>query len=377
MNELQQRPQQEQHDDDYADMATAAPGRPRSVLDMAIDTASNNPAGRELAATVAVLIIDRNSSCSYLKILLILFAVRVAIALPIAIYSHMHPRVQGAPLTTRYILLERVRTLLEITGTCLFFLANYFLFTQSQCRVAAPAVYYMTVVYVILGYIVILIPIILCLAVILCLPLVLRIMRTLGLGPVGVVKGATEEMIASIHVVKYRRPVIVEAEAGSGVTSTVVDMGENSSGSTELCVTPAAGAISAVVTSAPGTVATDTAAPLLTTPGRPKRGFLGLFKNSKKSAISTRPISESIPTYPEPAEFEYLTLMDPQDAVCAICLCDYEDEEELRKLNCSHHFHKACVDEWLRLNRNCPLCKRDIEELAGGRPAEVAGAAAL
>lgn len=35
---------------------------------------------------------------------------------------------------------------------------------------------------------------------------------------------------------------------------------------------------------------------------------------------------------------------------CAICLTEYEEEETLRMLQCpgKHHFHVACVDQWLR-----------------------------
>jgi len=50
-----------------------------------------------------------------------------------------------------------------------------------------------------------------------------------------------------------------------------------------------------------------------------------------------------------------------EDACCAICLCEYSNEEELRILNCRHHFHKECVTDWLMLNRLCPFCKVDIE----------------
>ncbi|ORX89613.1 hypothetical protein K493DRAFT_155333, partial [Basidiobolus meristosporus CBS 931.73] len=48
------------------------------------------------------------------------------------------------------------------------------------------------------------------------------------------------------------------------------------------------------------------------------------------------------------------------DAICCICLSEYEDGQKLRQLYCHHHFHIDCVDEWLKLNRTCPLCKRDI-----------------
>ncbi|KAJ3273712.1 hypothetical protein HDV01_003991 [Terramyces sp. JEL0728] len=49
------------------------------------------------------------------------------------------------------------------------------------------------------------------------------------------------------------------------------------------------------------------------------------------------------------------------NATCSICLCEYEQDEILRQLPCTHHFHKQCLDEWLRLNAKCPLCVQDIK----------------
>ncbi|KAF9271515.1 hypothetical protein BGZ68_003424, partial [Mortierella alpina] len=284
----------------------------------------------------------------------------------------------GAPLTTQDILLERQRTLMEIAGTCLFFLSNYFLFTQPACRQEAPALFYMTIVYVVLGYIVILVPILLCLAVILCLPLVLRVMRALDLGPVVGVKGATEEMIAAIPIVKYRKSAAIEQEGDGAVPSTTINVDMQSSADSS----PGGGAGIDHIETTTSATAGAAAAPTLTSRNtglhisnsssisvprsRPKRSFFGLFQRSKKGALSSSEKSAD-KSSTQTAPVEYLTLDDAQDAVCAICLCDYEDEEELRKMKCSHYFHKDCVDEWLRLHRNCPLCKRDIEELSGLR----------
>lgn len=49
------------------------------------------------------------------------------------------------------------------------------------------------------------------------------------------------------------------------------------------------------------------------------------------------------------------------DTSCVICLCDYEENEVVRFLPCKHHFHKDCVDVWLRLDKACCLCKQDID----------------
>mmetsp|Transcript_14681 Transcript_14681/g.42772 ORF Transcript_14681/g.42772 Transcript_14681/m.42772 type:complete len:294 (+) Transcript_14681:154-1035(+) len=46
---------------------------------------------------------------------------------------------------------------------------------------------------------------------------------------------------------------------------------------------------------------------------------------------------------------------------CAVCLSDFEWDDGLRRLPCGHHFHMGCIDKWLRRNKVCPLCLRDIE----------------
>ena len=46
-----------------------------------------------------------------------------------------------------------------------------------------------------------------------------------------------------------------------------------------------------------------------------------------------------------------------EDESCAICLVDYDAEDELRNLPCSHAFHKTCVDGWLAVNASCPNCR--------------------
>ncbi|OQR96772.1 hypothetical protein ACHHYP_13614 [Achlya hypogyna] len=47
--------------------------------------------------------------------------------------------------------------------------------------------------------------------------------------------------------------------------------------------------------------------------------------------------------------------------MCPICLADFKGEDEIRDLPCKHLFHVPCIDEWLRKNKTCPMCKLDIE----------------
>ncbi|KAI8478554.1 E3 ubiquitin-protein ligase znrf3 [Branchiostoma belcheri] len=46
--------------------------------------------------------------------------------------------------------------------------------------------------------------------------------------------------------------------------------------------------------------------------------------------------------------------------LCAICLEEFQDGQELRIVPCLHEFHKDCVDPWLLSNRTCPLCMYNI-----------------
>lgn len=46
---------------------------------------------------------------------------------------------------------------------------------------------------------------------------------------------------------------------------------------------------------------------------------------------------------------------------CTICLSEFEEEEDVRRLPCMHLFHIECVDQWLATNKRCPICRVDIE----------------
>lgn len=49
-------------------------------------------------------------------------------------------------------------------------------------------------------------------------------------------------------------------------------------------------------------------------------------------------------------------LKEPFD--CAVCLCEFSQEDKLRLLPmCSHAFHIECIDTWLLSNSTCPLCR--------------------
>lgn len=42
---------------------------------------------------------------------------------------------------------------------------------------------------------------------------------------------------------------------------------------------------------------------------------------------------------------------------CTVCFGDFEFGESVRSLPCKHVFHMRCIDEWLRRDAHCPLCR--------------------
>ncbi|NXC41742.1 RNF43 ligase, partial [Penelope pileata] len=59
--------------------------------------------------------------------------------------------------------------------------------------------------------------------------------------------------------------------------------------------------------------------------------------------------------------------------VCAICLEEFSEGQELRIISCSHEFHRECVDPWLQQHHTCPLCMFNILAQDSVDQAAVAG----
>ncbi|NXK46790.1 RNF43 ligase, partial [Chauna torquata] len=59
--------------------------------------------------------------------------------------------------------------------------------------------------------------------------------------------------------------------------------------------------------------------------------------------------------------------------VCAICLEEFSEGQELRIISCSHEFHRQCVDPWLQQHHTCPLCMFNILAQDSVDQAPVAG----
>jgi len=71
-------------------------------------------------------------------------------------------------------------------------------------------------------------------------------------------------------------------------------------------------------------------------------------KGASKSSIDSLPIQKI-------EKFESPT-------TCCICLTEMEDGCEIKKLPCSHFYHPECIDQWLIVNKTCPVDKKPIDE---------------
>jgi hypothetical protein len=49
--------------------------------------------------------------------------------------------------------------------------------------------------------------------------------------------------------------------------------------------------------------------------------------------------------------------------VCAICLDEFEQGSRVRGIDCGHHFHHSCLQDWFREASTCPLCRVDQRDV--------------
>lgn len=50
------------------------------------------------------------------------------------------------------------------------------------------------------------------------------------------------------------------------------------------------------------------------------------------------------------------------EQVCAICQCEFDEEDQLKILKCMHFYHTECIVQWLNINKVCPVCNHEVTE---------------
>lgn len=77
----------------------------------------------------------------------------------------------------------------------------------------------------------------------------------------------------------------------------------------------------------------------------------------------------TIEKYPKTLLGESGRLLKPNDNTCSICLSEYQPKETLRSIpECNHYFHAVCIDEWLKMNGTCPICRNSPETYSSTGP---------
>ncbi|XP_022737228.1 putative RING-H2 finger protein ATL21A [Durio zibethinus] len=70
-----------------------------------------------------------------------------------------------------------------------------------------------------------------------------------------------------------------------------------------------------------------------------------------------------IEAYPITLFGESCRLPRPNDNICSICLSEYQAKETIKTIpDCNHYFHANCIDEWLKLNAACPVCRNTPDQ---------------
>nr|XP_043621571.1 probable E3 ubiquitin-protein ligase ZFP1 [Erigeron canadensis] len=75
----------------------------------------------------------------------------------------------------------------------------------------------------------------------------------------------------------------------------------------------------------------------------------GLSESFIACHLKTRTFTSSYPVDTSPSHQEL--------NMCTICQMDYNDKENIGKLDCSHEYHADCIQKWLVEKNTCPVCK--------------------
>ena len=51
---------------------------------------------------------------------------------------------------------------------------------------------------------------------------------------------------------------------------------------------------------------------------------------------------------------------EEQQGTCSVCICDFEENEDLLRMPCGHLFHKDCIMPWIKDHNSCPTCRYEL-----------------
>ncbi|CAD8049341.1 unnamed protein product [Paramecium primaurelia] len=80
------------------------------------------------------------------------------------------------------------------------------------------------------------------------------------------------------------------------------------------------------------------------------------LQTNKTTIDNSQEIAELIPTIQFSAVFKkYPQILDFNQ--CAICLDNFQLDQQVRVTYCQHVFHSKCFDAWIKKNSSCPICR--------------------
>lgn len=90
----------------------------------------------------------------------------------------------------------------------------------------------------------------------------------------------------------------------------------------------------------------------------------GMLPNNKSARPGTLDKLEVVAYDPSCFSTEIPEADDPRpQGECCCCTEEFDAEHQIVKTPCGHYYHKACLGDWLKLARTCPICRCDIDEV--------------
>jgi len=90
-----------------------------------------------------------------------------------------------------------------------------------------------------------------------------------------------------------------------------------------------------------------------------RRGMLHTSKAAPAGALEKNTVTIT------EADFRQMSSAD-EPLQCSICIDDFDfsaEEVVVKTRACDHLFHKSCLQNWLNVDRSCPLCREDLAKI--------------
>jgi hypothetical protein len=173
----------------------------------------------------------------------------------------------------------RFKSLIDLFAVLWFIMGNYLLFSSRTCSRDAPQLFYTSLAFILVGYFIVILPMILCMSVILCLPCVMMIMRELNMIEIeGMDQGRRAEEISKIPVFRFKSSSQDQAQQNQSVTTRAAS----------------------------------------------EKGFVTKLLHGYRNQGVNDPESGKA--------YEDIYITPSEDAMCCICLSEYEDSDLLCRL---------------------------------------------